>query len=549
MNETREKMNYDVVIVGAGPSGLSAGIKIKNLALKNNKNISVCILEKGAEVGSHIISGAVIETRALDELIPDWKINPPPGFTKVIKEEFLYFKEKTCFSIPNILLPKTIKNENNYIISLANLCRWLSKKAEDLGVEIYPGFPAKEIIYDDSDAVIGVRTLDMGISKNGEKSDAFEPGIDIMAKYTLLAEGCRGSLGKLIINKYKLAKEKTPQTYGIGLKEIWEIDSPNHKEGHISHSVGWPLSNKTYGGSFLYHMPNKQISIGLVVGLDYKNPYLSPYEEFQKFKTHPQIKNIIKNGRRVAYGARAINEGGYYSLPKLYFPGGALIGCDAGTLNVAKIKGTHTAMKSGIIAAENIYKNLSESAENNKILLEYEKDFYKSWAGKELKKAKNFRAGFKYGLFIGLFIGFIELSILRGRSLWQLKLNHTDNESTEKAKYSNKIHYEKADGIYTFDKLTNLSFSGTNHVEDQPNHLQILDDKIPIKINLEHYGSPETNYCPANVYEIIKDNGIARLQINSQNCLHCKTCDIKDPKQNINWVTPQGGDGPNYPNM
>jgi len=432
---------------------------------------------------------------------------------------------------------------------LANLCRWLSEEAAKLEIEIYPGFPATEIIYDDENRVKGVATGDMGIDKNGNKTSSYEPGIELIAKYTLFAEGCRGHLGKKIIKKYDLAKNSMPQSYAIGLKEIWEIPEENHSEGSVLHSAGWPLKNDTYGGSFLYHMSNNQISIGYVIGLDYKNPSLSPYNEFQKFKTHPKIKKLLSGGRRIAYGARALNEGGYQSLPKLYFPGGALIGCEAGTLNVPKIKGTHTAMKSGMLAAENIATSLGKNYESDPLLKNYEKDFYNSWAGKELKIARNFRPGFKYGLLIGTILGAIDLNIFKGKAPWTLKLSHSDHKATLKSHKCKKIAYEKPDNEITFDRLTNLSFSGTNHAENQPVHLQILDKNVPINYNLKEYNSPEQLYCPAGVYEIISENNEQKLQINAQNCLHCKTCDIKDPSQNINWIAPEGGGGPNYPNM
>jgi electron-transferring-flavoprotein dehydrogenase len=443
-----------------------------------------------------------------------------------------------------------MKNHKNYIISLSNMCRWLATEAENLGVEIYPGFAAKEILYDNENTVAGVATGDMGVDKNNEKGPSFEPGIELIAKYTLFAEGCRGHLGKELIKKYNLDKDKSPQSYGIGLKEIWEIEEQNHKEGSIMHSAGWPLKNDVYGGSFLYHMEKNQISLGFVMGLDYENPYISPYQEFQKFKTHPKIKNILKNGRRVAYGARALNEGGYQSLPKLYFPGGALIGCEAGTLNVPKIKGSHTAMKSGILASEAVFNNLKKSPDTIEGLSDYEDNFYKSWAGKELKKARNFRPGFKYGLIFGTILGALDQVIFKGNAPWTINLKHADHLATKPANKVKKIVYEKPDGEITFDRLTNLAFSGTNHQENQPIHLKILDDDIPIKHNLPIYDSPEQLYCPAGVYEIINDeNNDKKLQINAQNCLHCKTCDIKDPSQNINWTTPEGGGGPNYPNM
>ena len=549
MRTDREKMEYDVVIVGAGPAGLSASIKLKQLSKEQNIDISVCIVEKGPEVGAHILSGAVFETKALEELFPQWKTMSHPKMSPVIKEEFVFMSKLKSIKIPNFLLPKTMKNHKNYIISLSNMCRWLATEAENLGVEIYPGFAAKEILYDMSNTVIGIATGDMGIDKNEDKGSSFEPGIELIAKYTLFAEGCRGHLGKELIKKYNLDDGKSPQSYGIGLKEIWEIEDKNHIEGSIMHSAGWPLKNNVYGGSFLYHMENKQVSLGFVMGLDYENPYISPYQEFQKFKTHPKIKNILKNGRRVAYGARALNEGGFQSLPKLYFPGGALIGCEAGTLNVPKIKGSHTAMKSGILASEAIFKNLKNSPDNLEELSNYEDSFYTSWAGKELKKARNFRPGFKYGLIVGTILGAIDQIIFRGSAPWTINLDHADHLATKPANKVEKIVYDKPDGNLTFDRLTNLAFSGTNHQENQPIHLKILDDNIPIKHNLPIYDSPEQLYCPAGVYEIIENTGGKKLQINAQNCLHCKTCDIKDPSQNINWTTPEGGGGPNYPNM
>jgi len=549
MRTDREKMEYDVVIVGAGPAGLSSAIKLKQLSKNSNKELSVCIVEKGPEVGAHILSGAIFETKALDELFPNWKKMPHPKMSSVIKEEFVFLNKKNSIKIPNFLLPKTMNNHKNYIVSLSNMCRWLAVEAENLGVEIYPGFAAKEILFDKENSVIGIATGDMGINKNLEKTTSFEAGIELIGKYTLFAEGCRGHLGKQLIKKYNLDKEKSPQSYGIGLKEIWEIDTEKHKEGSIMHSAGWPLTNDIYGGSFLYHMDNRQISLGFVIGLDYKNPHISPYEEFQKFKTHPKIKKILKNGRRIAYGARALNEGGYQSLPKLYFPGGALIGCEAGTLNVPKIKGSHTAMKSGMLASEIIYKNLQSNSKTNVGLEEYENKFYSSWAGSELKSARNFRPGFKYGLVLGTILGALDQKLFNGKAPWTLKLNLADHKATKPSNKYKKIEYNKADGIFSFDKITNLSFSGTNHSEDQPCHLELINKSIPIDHNLQIYNSPELLYCPAGVYEIIEDNNSKKLQINAQNCLHCKTCDIKDPLQNINWTSPEGGGGPNYPNM
>ncbi len=542
MEVNRESMDYDVVVVGAGPSGLATAIKIKQL----NPDINVCILEKGSEVGAHILSGNVFETRALDELIPDWREKDSPIKTKVSKEKFLFLSKNKSLSWPTWLLPSVQKNHNNYIISLANLCRWLATEAENLGVEIFPGFAASKILYSEDNKVLGVQTGDMGIDKNGNNKDSFEPGININAKVTVFAEGCRGHLGKELIKKYNLSEGKSPQQYGIGFKEIWEIDESQHEEGLVMHTAGWPLDNSTYGGSFCYHAEKKQIFLGYVIGLDYKNPYLSPYDEFQKFKTHPAIRKILTNGKRIAYGARALIEGGLQSLPKMYLPGALLVGCDAGTLNMPKIKGSHTAMKSGIIAAETIVDYLI----NLKPLSEYEKKFNNSWLYKELYAARNVKPSFNWGLIPAIIFTGIDQIIFRGKLPFTLKHKHADHESLQLAKNSEKIEYPKYDGVFTFDKTSSVYLTGTNHEDDQPVHLQLKDKDLPINYTLSEYDEPSQRYCPAGVYEVDKtDPMIPKFIINAQNCIHCKTCDIKEPSQNITWVVPEGSGGPNYANM
>ena len=542
MEVNRESMDYDVVVVGAGPSGLATAIKIKQL----NPDINVCILEKGSEVGAHILSGNVFETRALDELIPDWREKDSPIKTKVSKEKFLFLSKNKSLSWPTWLLPSVQKNHNNYIISLANLCRWLATEAENLGVEIFPGFAASKILYSEDNKVLGVQTGDMGIDKNGNNKDSFEPGININAKVTVFAEGCRGHLGKELIKKYNLSEGKSPQQYGIGFKEIWEIDESQHEEGLVMHTAGWPLDNSTYGGSFCYHAEKKQIFLGYVIGLDYKNPYLSPYDEFQKFKTHPAIRKILTNGKRIAYGARALIEGGLQSLPKMYLPGALLVGCDAGTLNMPKIKGSHTAMKSGIIAGETIVDYLI----NSKPLSEYEKKFNNSWLYKELYAARNVKPSFNWGLIPAIIFTGIDQIIFRGKLPFTLKHKHADHESLQLAKNSEKIEYPKYDGVFTFDKTSSVYLTGTNHEDDQPVHLKLNDKDLPISYTLSEYDEPSQRYCPAGVYEVDKtDPLIPKFIINAQNCIHCKTCDIKEPSQNITWVVPEGSGGPNYANM
>lgn len=545
----RESMEYDVVIVGAGPSGLSAACKLKQL----NSDISVCVVEKGSEVGAHILSGAIIEPTALNELFPDWQVKGAPLKTSVSEDHIWLFRSpEKASKIPSFFAPKTLHNPGNYIVSLGNLCRWLGEQAEDLGVEIFPGFSATEAVYDDSGAVKGILIGDMGIASDGKEKDSFTPGMELHGKYTLFAEGCRGHIGKHIIAKYNLAENKDPQHYGIGIKELWQIPAENHKEGTVLHTAGWPLSeSNSHGGGFLYHLEDNLVALGLITDLSYTNPNVSPFDELQRYKQHPVIKKHLIGGERLSYGARAITKGGIQSQPKLTFPGGMLIGDDAGTLNFAKIKGSHTAMKSGMLAAESIAEELSKPSETQiKELTSYTQRYENSWAYKELYLQRNFGpAQHKWGNLLGSAYAFIDINIFNGRLPWTLHDTKADHEGMEDIASAKKITYPKPDGKISFDKLSSVYLSNTNHEEDQPCHLQLTDTSIPLTVNLSKYNEPAQRYCPAGVYEIVENNGEKQFQINAQNCVHCKTCDIKDPSQNITWVAPEGSGGPNYPNM
>jgi electron-transferring-flavoprotein dehydrogenase len=545
----REAMHYDVVIVGAGPAGLAAAIRLKQRAVETGRELGVCVLEKGSEVGAHILSGAVMDPRALDELFPDWKERKAPLDTPVSADRFLFLTEHKAWQLPGWMLPSCFRNHGNYVISLGGLVRWLGQQAEALGVEIFAGFAATEILRGPQGEVAGVATGNLGVGRDGQPTPNFQPGVELHARYTLFAEGARGHLGRRLIAERGLDRGRDPQTYAIGIKELWEVSPQQHQPGLVVHTAGWPLDPHTYGGSFMYHLPDRQVAIGLVVGLGYRNPYLSPFEEFQRFKHHPAVAPTLEGGRRLCYGARAITAGGLQSLPKLTFPGGALIGCEAGFLNAARIKGSHAAIKTGMLAADAAFDAVSAGRSLDE-LDQYPAAFEKSWLREELYRARNFKPWMEKGLWIGTLMFGVDQVALRGRAPWTLRRSVPDHAKLLAARQCEPIEYPKPDGKLSFDRLSSVFVSNTNHEENQPPHLTLRDAATPVQVNLARFAGPESRYCPAGVYEFVAgDDGAQKLQINAQNCVHCKTCDIKDPTQNIVWVAPEGGGGPNYPNM